>query len=184
MRRVSVVGNSGSGKTTFARLLAGRLGAPHVELDSWYHQPGWEPLPDDEFRRRVAEFAAQDTWVVDGNYSAVRDLLWARADTVVWLDPPRAVVMWQVVTRTLRRAATGAELWNGNRERWRNLTTLDPHESVVMWAWTRHRVYRDRYARAAASGEHAHLRFVRLRSRRDARRLLDAQPACAACNPE
>ncbi|GII58379.1 hypothetical protein Pth03_67680 [Planotetraspora thailandica] len=172
MRRVSVVGNSGSGKTTLARRLAVRLGAPHLELDAVYHQPEWKPLADGEFRRRVAEVIAQDTWVVDGNYTAVRDLVWARADTVVWLDPPRAVVMWQVVTRTVRRVAMRAELWNGNRERWRNLTTLDPHESVVMWAWTNHRRYRERYERAAASSEHPHLRFVRVRSRGDARRLL------------
>ncbi|GII32653.1 AAA family ATPase [Planotetraspora mira] len=184
MRRVSVVGNSGSGKTTLARRLAEQLGAPHVELDALYHQPGWEPLPADEFRRRIDALVTRDAWVIDGNYSAVRERIWARADTVIWVDPPRRVVMWQVVIRTLRRAATRAELWNGNRERWRNLTTLDPHESVVMWAWTKHREYRDRYTRAAASAEHAHLRFVRLRSRRDVRRLLEAQPACSARNPE
>src|SRR5215475_11726512 len=85
VQRVSVVGVSGSGKSTLGRELAGRLAVPFVELDAIFHQPGWTPLPEDEFRRRVAEIAAGDGWVIDGNYSAVQPLVWERADTVVWV---------------------------------------------------------------------------------------------------
>jgi adenylate kinase family enzyme len=168
MDRVSVVGNSGSGKTTFAAALARRMGAPCLELDSVFHQPGWVPLGTAEFRARVASFAAGPRWVVDGNYSAVRDLVWSRADTVVWLDPPRARVIRQIVWRTLRRAMTRAELWNGNREPWGNFFRLDPERSVIVWSWTRHRVYRDRYLAAMADPACAHLRFIRLTGPRQA----------------
>ncbi len=123
---MSVVGNSGSGKSTLARALAAELGVAHIELDAIYHQPGWQPLPAADFRARVDAATATGGWVVDGNYSAVRDLIWARADTVVWLDLPRHAVMRQVIWRTLRRAMLRAELWNGNRERWRNLVRPRP----------------------------------------------------------
>ncbi|HEY9473259.1 MAG TPA: hypothetical protein VIS06_05325 [Mycobacteriales bacterium] len=167
MRRVSVVGNSGSGKSWLARRLAERLGVPYLELDAVYHQPGWVPLPDDELRAAVGRFTAGPGWVVDGNYSAVReDMVWPRADTVVWLDLPRRVVFRQVVGRTLARATTRRELWNGNRERWRNMLSLDPQRSIIMWSWTRHHRYRRRYQDAARDPRWAHLRFVRLRSRR------------------
>ena len=53
MRRISVVGNSGSGKTTVARAIAGALGVPHLELDAVFHQPDWQPLDTAEFRRIV-----------------------------------------------------------------------------------------------------------------------------------
>ncbi len=43
--RVSVVGCSGSGKTTFGRALAETLGVAFVELDAVFHQPGWTELP-------------------------------------------------------------------------------------------------------------------------------------------
>jgi adenylate kinase family enzyme len=89
---VSVVGTSGSGKSTLARELAVILGVPHPELDSVNQQPGWVPLPTDEFRQVVAVRLAEDGWVVDGNYSAVRLLVWALADTVTWLDLPRRTV--------------------------------------------------------------------------------------------
>ena len=172
MRRVSVVGNSGSGKSTLAGRLAAQLNVPHVELDAIFHQPGWTPLPADEFAVRVAAAADGDGWVIDGNYSAVRPLVWARADTVVWLDPPRRTVMRRIVWRTIRRAAVRAELWNGNRERWRNLFTWDPEESVIAWSWQRHSIYKHRYAEAARDPAYAHLQFIRIVTRADARRLL------------
>jgi hypothetical protein len=58
-----------------------------------------------------------DTWVVDGNHPAVRDLIWRRADTIVWLDYRLALIMWRLMLRTFRRVATREVLWNGNRER-------------------------------------------------------------------
>ena len=167
-----MVGTSGSGKSTTGRQLAQPLGVPFVELDSIYHQPNWVPLAAEEFRRRIAEVAAGDGWVIDGNYRVARPLVWARADTVLWLDLPKRTVMRQVIWRTVRRAAFRVELWNGNRERWANLFTWVPENSVISWAWHRHGVYRERYAAAAADPAYADLRFVRLRNRREVRQFL------------
>ncbi|HVB53196.1 MAG TPA: hypothetical protein VNF24_03265, partial [Candidatus Acidoferrales bacterium] len=80
-------------------------------------------------------------WVIDGNYRNVRDLVWARADTVVWLDLPRRVVMTTVIRRTLHGVRTRRELWNGNRENWRNALSLDPCHSIVVWTWVDRRRY-------------------------------------------
>jgi adenylate kinase family enzyme len=172
VRRVSVVGNSGSGKSTLARRLAGVLGVPFTELDSVFHQPGWQELPAAEFRAVAAARASEDGWVIDGNYSAVRPIVWARADTVVFLDLPKPVVMRQVTWRTVRRAVTRQELWNGNREPLRNFLRLDPRESIISWAWHSHDRYRARYAGAAADPAWDHLDFVHLTSRAEAGRFL------------
>ncbi|WP_262379266.1 hypothetical protein [Nonomuraea sp. PA05] len=172
MRRVSVVGNSGSGKSTLAAGLAARLGVPCLELDSVFHMENWTPKPQEEFRAEVDEFTLGDAWVVDGNYSAARDLVWARADTVVWFDLPRVTVMRRLLRRTLWRMATGAELWNGNKESFRFLFSKD--ESIIRWAWTKHAEYREKYRRAAADPGNAHLTFVRIGSRADSERLLSA----------
>jgi hypothetical protein len=108
--------------------------------------------------------------VIDGNYRTVvvDGPVWQRADTVVWLDPPRRVVMRQVVTRTVRRSVTRQELWNGNREPLRNFLSWDPKRSIIRWAWTQHHEYQVRFGTAMTSPSWAHVEFVRLRSRREA----------------
>jgi adenylate kinase family enzyme len=172
VRRVSVVGTSGVGKSTFASSLARVLGVSFLELDSFQHQADWTPLPVEEFRVRVALVADGECWVIDGNYGRVQDLVWARADTVIWIDLPRLTVMRRIVWRTLRRVGGRVELWNGNRERWRNFFSLDKEESVIVWAWQTHAANRARYEEAMADPAHGHLRFVRLRSPRAVRHFL------------
>lgn len=175
MRRVSVIGCSGSGKTTTARAIADRLGLRYLELDSRFHQPGWVPRPDAEFRAEITEFARAGHWVIDGNYVShgVGDVVWPAADTVVWLDPPRRVVMWRVIRRTLRRVITREELWNGNREPWGNLWNPRPEKNIIVWSWTRFHHYRDRYERALADGAWDHLDVRRLRTKGEVAAFLD-----------
>ncbi len=139
-----------------------------MELDSIYHQPGWTPLSDADFRARVAEEVATAGWVVDGNYSVVHEIVWGRADTVVWFDLPYAIVLARTVRRTVRRTVTRQELWNGNKEPLSNLWSLNPEKSIIAWAATRHRVYRRRYADAERDPRWADLRFVRLRTQAEA----------------
>jgi adenylate kinase family enzyme len=141
-------------------------------LDSINHQPNWQPMPKAEFQAKVAEIVATDGWVVDGNYNAVQPQVWARADTVVWFDLPRSTVMRQVIARTARRGLLRRELWNGNRERLGNFFRMDPNESVIRWAWTRHFAYRDRYQAAAADPAWRHLTIIRITSRAEARSLV------------
>jgi adenylate kinase family enzyme len=183
VRRVSVGGTSGSGKSTLARELASILKVPHLELDGIFHQPGWASLPTEEFRAQVADFTTRDGWVTDGNYSVVRDLIWERADTVAWLDLPRHLVMRRLIWRTLRRMVTRQELWNGNRESVRNLVSLDPEKSIIVWAWTTHAANRAAYLAASQDPGNAHLTFIRLTSPRAVKRFLASQGAGAPFDP-
>ena len=162
MRRVSLVGCPGSGKTTVGRRLARSLGVPFIELDAIFHQPGWRQLEREDFRERVGEALAPERWVVDGNYSAVQDLVWGRADTVWWFDLARPLIIRRVIKRTLRRSLTREVLWNGNREPLTNLYRLHPERNIIRWAWAKHADYTERYAAAMHCEANAHLRFVRL----------------------
>lgn len=162
MRRIVVVGTTGSGKTTLARAIAGRLGVPHVELDALHWEANWTEAPTDVLRDRLTRAVGGAAWVVDGNYSKVRELFWSRADTVVWLDYSLPVILWQLACRTLKRAVTREALWSGNRER---LTTaLFRRDSIILWALKTYRKYREEYPILFGRPEHAHLTVVRLRS--------------------
>ena len=103
MLRIIVIGTTGSGRTTFARELARRFGVPHGEQDAWNHEAGWQMAPLERFRARVDAFTFGPAWVMDGNDGKARDLGWARADTLVWLDYSAWVVYPRLLQRTLRR---------------------------------------------------------------------------------
>ena len=184
MCRLSVVGNSGAGKSRLAAELAGILGTRHIELAAIFHQKDWNALETTEFRQRVGELAAGATWVIDGNYQGVRDLVWARADTVVWLDPPRHTVMARISRRSLTRVLTGRELWNGNREQWRNVLSMNPDNSVVAWAWAEHHRYLATYLAASEDPAFGGVRFVRLGQERDRDQLLSEVRAQSASDLE
>ena len=141
--RVSVVGNSGSGKSTLARAPRRRASASRTSSSMRCSTCRVGPNGrSTEFKALIVERTSGDGWVVDGNYRLATDrLVWPRADTLVWLDLPRRKVMRQVVGRTLRRTITREELWNGNREPLSNLYQLDPHRSIIRWAWTQHDKY-------------------------------------------
>lgn len=172
-RRIAIVGNSGSGKTTVAAAIAARLGCDHIELDGIHHLPGWTPIERRRMREIVTERIAAESWVVDGNYqSLVQDLVFARAETVVWLDLPRRVVMPRIIRRSLGRVLLRSELWNGNRERLRNLFKTEPEANIILWSWTQHREYRQRYEIASTDPTNRHLDWVRITSPRQQRRWL------------
>jgi adenylate kinase family enzyme len=164
-RRIAIVGVSGSGKTTLAQQLSEQFGLPHVELDALHWDPGWTPAPAEVFRQRAAEALQGETWVVDGNHPEVRNLIWSRADTVVWLDYGLVLVMWRLIVRTFRRTATREVLWNGNRER-----DLRAHffsrKSIFLWALQTYGQRRREYPAMFKMPEYAHVQTVRLRSPR------------------
>lgn len=165
-----MVGVTGSGKTTFAASLAVRLNVPHVELDALHWEPHWTEAELEVFRNRVGCVAAGDGWVIDGNYSKVRDLVWGRADTVVWLDYAFPLTFVRLLRRTVRRVRSGEELWNGNRERFAE--QFLSRDSLFLWSITTYSRHRRTIPAALAGEAYSHLRLVRLRAPRDAQRWL------------
>jgi hypothetical protein len=163
---VLVAGISGAGKTTLARRIATRFDLPFTEVDALFHGPGWTERPT--FAQDVAQVVATDRWVLDSvGYSAVRDLMWSRADTLVWLDLPRWQVMLRVLRRSVWRALRRTELWNGNRE---GLGAWKDSGHPVWWAWNQHAARRALIAERVADPRWAHLSVVHLRTAREARR--------------
>jgi adenylate kinase family enzyme len=171
-KRISVVGTTGSGKTTFARELAQRLGVPHVELDALHWEPNWTEAPLEVFRARVDLALRGEAWVIDGNYSKVRDIIWSRADTVVWLDYALPIILWQLLKRTLKRVFIREELWGKNRERFR--AQFLSRDSLFLWAISTYRRRRREYPTLFKQPEHVHLAVVHLRSPRAARAWLES----------
>lgn len=171
-RKIAVKGTPGAGKSTFARELGCRLALPCVELDALHHGPDWsEPTPE-EFRDRVGQAldAIPDGWVVDGNYDGkLGDLVTDQVDIIVWLDLPFPVKFFRLSRRTFHRIHHQVELWNGNRETWRD--ALVSRDSILLWMIRAHHRHRREWPARFAQDP----RLVRLRGGGEVRRWLDQQ---------
>ena len=163
-RRVAVVGTTGAGKTTLARHLAHRLAVPHVELDALYWGPNWTPVSADLFHQRTALAVTEDAWVIDGNYHLVRDLVWSRATTVVWLDYPLSLILARLLKRTVRRILAREELWSGNLESLRQQFLSG--NSIFLWGLKTYGRRRREYPALFKETAYSHLTVVRLSSPR------------------
>jgi adenylate kinase family enzyme len=152
MDRYVIVGTTGSGKTTLARELSRRIAAPHIELDALNWGPNWTAASTDVFRAKAAEAVSGERWVIDGNYEVVRDVVWSRANCIVWLNYSLPLVLRRLLQRTARRVFLAEPCCNGNRESLRLTLSKD---SILLWALTTYHRRRRKYppllaARAAA----------------------------------
>lgn len=170
LQRVVIIGTSCSGKTTFATELARVLGTEHIELDALHWRPNWTPAPIHEFRADAARAVAAETWVLDGNYNKVRDLVWARATTLIWLNYSFPVTARRALVRTWRRSFYRQELWAGNREDFR--LSFFSKDSILWWVLTTYRRRRAEYPPLFQQPENRHLRVVVLTTPARAARFL------------
>lgn len=176
--RVVVIGTSGAGKTTISEQIAQNFGIPLVELDALNWRPGWEALSQTDparFLSDVDHATSGPDWVVAGNYTTARHIVWARATHLVWLDYSKAVVIRRVLRRSFWRAWRRETIWGGNRESFR--LWLDPGHPI-QWAWRTWQSNRTATAQRLSEASSAHLRVIQVIRPRDVGKVLERLLRC------
>jgi adenylate kinase family enzyme len=160
MKRICVIGSSGTGKSTLSRKLGERLGLPVIHLDTLYWRPGWTKPEDEEtFREQVRQAAAGETWIIDGNFGSTLDVRLPRADTVILLERSRWLCLWRVIKRYFQWAGrTRPDLAEGCPEQ----IDLEFYRYVLSFPKT----HADR-TRAAVAEHGAHAQLIVLKSDRE-----------------
>lgn len=171
MKKIIVIGTTGSGKSTLASSLSKGLNIPHYQLDEFQFMTNWQIVSDDIFFEKIKKATESDSWIIDGNFGRTHYLTWPFADTVIWVDFPLSLTLYQNITRTLKRIITREEIWKGtgNRETWKMLFSKD---SIVLWLFKTYRSNIKRYEERLNDSNYAHIKFIRLRTRRDVERFL------------
>lgn len=163
--RINIVGSSGSGKSTTGKLIAKKLCYPYVELDEIQWKPNWTESTEEELFSSLERSLQEESWVLDGNYSKTVPIKWKRVELVVWLDLPYWLVLYQVISRTFRRSITKEALWAGNRETLKK--AFFERDSIILWCLTNLGKVRRQYLAAMVDPRYSHIRFVRIRSRKE-----------------
>lgn len=170
-----MLGPTGAGKTTLARQLAQTFDLHHIELDSLFWGPNWSEKPKEAFFAQLAPQIARERWVIDGNYSFAREVIWPKADTAVWLDYPLPIIFWRLFWRTLRRTIGRERLWNDNRERL--ATQFLSRDSLFLWAIKSQKKHRTLYPQLFDSPAYSDLALIRNRTPGQTERWLKSLPA-------
>ncbi len=175
--RYVVIGTSGSGKSSFARHLAESTSSKYVELDDIHWEPNWTPRATKDFIETVSEQTTGESWVVDGNYTKAREVIWPRATHIIWLNYGRPTVFSRVLWRTLNRTLFGQELWAGNKESFRQ--SFLSKESILLWSVSTFSKNRHKYEELRASNQFPHVQWVEFKQPRDAQDYLRESSAVA-----
>ncbi|MFF9344921.1 adenylate kinase [Streptomyces sp. NPDC014773] len=165
MKRVAFFGPPASGKTTIARKLASHMGVAHTDLDEILFVDA-QPLPLEAFRAAADRITRGDAWVVEGNFSKLADVVWHRAEVVVWLDLPLRLVVWRITIRNLRQLFGLDTSAQARRLTWGR--AFFGRRSLLRTAVRKYRHNRPRYARQVAETAALGVQVVRLRNGREA----------------
>ncbi|MFH2102558.1 MAG: adenylate kinase [Chloroflexota bacterium] len=170
IRRYAVVGTTGSGKSTLARAIGAALHIPCIELDALHWEPGWKETPSEILRQRVDAATRGPAWVTDGNYGMVREIIWTRAQAIVWLDYPLALILWRLWGRTWKRTLTREHLWGTNYERlWPQFFSRD---SLFLWALQTYQRRKREYTALTSGSTYPHLKVFHFTSPKETKRWL------------
>ena len=172
-KKIVVVGTTSSGKSTLASQLAEKIGGDYIELDALHWEPNWVEAPDEVFRERVEMAIKSDAWVVAGNYSVVRDVIWKNAEAVIWLDYPFHIVFWRLFKRTIRRSITKEELFAGNVENFWMHLKLWSQESLFHWLFKTYWRRKREYPLLFALPENSHLKLIHFTHPKETKAWLD-----------
>lgn len=99
MNKIIVIGCSGSGKSTFSRMLHQRTGIPLFHLDMMYWNEDKTTVDKSVFLERLSMALQCSQWIIDGNYSSTMELRLQACDTVFFLDYPLEVCLQGIQER-------------------------------------------------------------------------------------
>lgn len=151
MQRILIIGNAGSGKSTFAKQLAQKLQLPLVHLDKLFWQDNWKHISREEFDTKLHTELKKEHWIIDGNYNRTLPHRLQHCDTVFYFDLPTTVCLWGITKRVFENYGKTRLDMGGNCEERFDQQKLLLYRNVFAF----NRQHRKKYYEMLKKADHA-----------------------------
>ena len=165
--RINVIGTSGSGKSTFSKILAKKMNVPYVEMDALHWKANWKESSDEELFNKLKNALSSEKWILDGNYSKTEHIKWKQIQIVIFLDLPFYLVLYRIIKRSLVRGLKRQELWAGTGNKESILKVLFSKDSMIFFTIKNFYKNRKRYSKLSNNFQNSQIKFISLKSRKD-----------------
>ncbi len=171
VKKIVIVGTSGSGKTCLGKKLSQISGLPQTDLDEIFWLPGWIESDRRELEQKISEKVNSDEWIISGNYNRVSDVIWQKANMMIWLDYPLLKIFWRCLKRSFRRIVTREICCNGNYE---TIKMLFSSKSILLWVLKTYRKRKKTYSKFFQDHNDSQIQLVRITNALDEKKFLDS----------
>lgn len=117
IKKISIIGGSGTGKTTLANNLSKELNLPVYYIDGIHHLENWKIRNKDERDKIILEKANEEKWIIDGTYHSTLKERLEKADLVIYLDYSSISQIKGVLGRFIKNHGKEKEEIPGCKER-------------------------------------------------------------------
>jgi len=104
-KKIAIIGNAGSGKTTLSKKIAQITDLPLKHLDRYFWKPNWQEPNRKEFKKTHDLLCDQGEWIIEGISTKTAQYRFERADVIIFLDTSK----WTCLYRISKRACIN---WN------------------------------------------------------------------------
>lgn len=86
VNKISIIGGSGTGKTTLANNLGKELNLPIYHIDGIHHLENWQIRDNAERDKIILDKVKEEKWVMDGTYRSTLKTRLENSDLIIYLD--------------------------------------------------------------------------------------------------
>ena len=168
MNKILIIGNAGSGKTTFAKKLAVKTSLPLIHLDRLFWKGKWESLSKEEFDPLLQAELEKEEWIIDGNFSRTIPHRLKYCDTVFYFDIPTILCLWGITKRVFLNYGKTRDDMGGECPEYFDQRKLALYRAVMGF----NRKHRKKYRRLLDDAENVDV--IIFRNRKQARHYLES----------
>lgn len=86
INKISIIGGSGTGKTTLSESLSKDVNIPVYHIDGIHHLKNWKVRDSNERDKIILDLIKKKKWIIDGTYHSTLQARLEKSDLIIYLD--------------------------------------------------------------------------------------------------